>query len=51
MELSGAARCDDRDLPYYFLHLDVPGAGPQPSCWNPRGCPIKSVQREQETAR
>lgn len=29
-------------LPYYFLYLDVPGAGPQYSCWNPRGCPTKS---------
>ena len=26
-------------LPYYFLYLDVPGAGPQYSCWDPRGCP------------
>jgi hypothetical protein len=25
-------------LPYYFLKLDLPGTGPQPSCWNPRGC-------------
>jgi hypothetical protein len=29
-------------LPYYFLYLDVPAAGPQYSCWNPRGCPAKS---------
>jgi hypothetical protein len=29
-------------LPYYFLYLDIPGAGPQYSCWNPRGCPVKS---------
>ena len=28
-------------LPYYFLYLDIPGAGPQYSCWNPRGCPPK----------
>lgn len=28
-------------LPYYFLHLDLPWAGPQLSCWNPRGCPDK----------
>jgi hypothetical protein len=26
-------------LPYYFLKLDLPGTGPQPSCWSPRGCP------------
>ena len=25
-------------LPYYFLSLNLPGAGPQYSCWNPRGC-------------
>jgi hypothetical protein len=25
-------------LPYYFLKLDLPAAGPQLSCWNPRGC-------------
>ena len=31
-------------LPYYFLYLDVPGAGPQYSCWNPRGCPAKSAK-------
>ncbi|HEY5949603.1 MAG TPA: hypothetical protein VIV40_29110 [Kofleriaceae bacterium] len=32
-------------LPYYFLYLDVPGAGPQYSCWNPRGCPAKPAKR------
>jgi hypothetical protein len=32
-------------LPYYFLYLDVPGAGPQYSCWNPRGCPPKTASR------
>jgi hypothetical protein len=26
-------------LPYYFMYLDIPGAGPQYSCWNPKGCP------------
>jgi hypothetical protein len=31
-------------LPYYFLALDVPGAGPQYSCWNPRGCPAKPAR-------
>jgi hypothetical protein len=25
-------------LPYYFMHHDIAGTGPQPSCWNPRGC-------------
>jgi hypothetical protein len=25
-------------LPYYFQRLVIPGAGPQFSCWNPRGC-------------
>jgi hypothetical protein len=25
-------------VPYYFQHTDAPGAGPQLSCWNPRGC-------------
>ena len=32
-------------LPYYFLYLDIPGAGPQYSCWNPRGCPAKPSKR------
>ena len=32
-------------LPYYFMYLDIPGAGPQYSCWNPRGCPAKPAQR------
>lgn len=32
-------------LPYYFLYLDVPGAGPQYSCWNPRGCPAPKAKR------
>jgi hypothetical protein len=31
-------------IPYYFLKLDLPGAGPQLSCWNPRGCPDKPVR-------
>ncbi len=26
-------------LPYYFLRVAVPGAGPQRSCWTKRGCP------------
>jgi hypothetical protein len=25
-------------LPYHFLYLNLPGAGPHYSCWNPRGC-------------
>jgi len=25
-------------VPYYFQHTYAPGAGPQLSCWNPRGC-------------
>ncbi|HEX7837036.1 MAG TPA: AgmX/PglI C-terminal domain-containing protein [Kofleriaceae bacterium] len=25
-------------VPYYFQHTSAPGAGPQLSCWNPRGC-------------
>jgi len=25
-------------VPYYFQRIDAPGAGPQPSCWNPKGC-------------
>ena len=32
-------------LPYYFLYLDIPGTGPQYSCWNPRGCPAKRDKR------
>jgi hypothetical protein len=32
-------------LPYYFLYLDVPGAGPQYSCWNPRGCTANTGKR------
>jgi hypothetical protein len=28
-------------LPYRFMHLTPPGAGPQYSCWNPRGCPSR----------
>jgi hypothetical protein len=30
-------------LPYYFLHLAVPGSGPQQSCWNPKGCPRRQA--------
>jgi len=30
-------------LPYYFMQLNLPGAGPQYSCWNPRGCPAKAA--------
>ena len=26
-------------LPFYFQRTAAPNAGPQPSCWNPRGCP------------
>lgn len=25
-------------VPYYFQRTEAPGAGPQLSCWNPRGC-------------
>ncbi len=25
-------------LPYYYQHVAAPGAGPQLSCWNSRGC-------------
>jgi hypothetical protein len=25
-------------VPYYFQRTDAPNAGPQLSCWNPRGC-------------
>jgi hypothetical protein len=25
-------------VPYYFQRTSAPGAGPQLSCWNPRGC-------------
>lgn len=25
-------------LPFLFLSVSTPGAGPQYSCWNPRGC-------------
>lgn len=25
-------------VPYFFQHTDAPNAGPQLSCWNPRGC-------------
>jgi hypothetical protein len=25
-------------VPYYFQRTDAPDAGPQLSCWNPRGC-------------
>jgi hypothetical protein len=25
-------------VPYYFQRTDAPSAGPQLSCWNPRGC-------------
>lgn len=37
-------------LPYYFLHLNIRGAGPQPSCWNPRGCATKPTPRERTEA-
>ncbi len=26
-------------LPYYFQRTEAPAAGPQLSCWSPRGCP------------
>lgn len=26
-------------LPYYFQRTDAPNAGPQPGCWNAKGCP------------
>ena len=32
-------------LPYYFMYLDIPGTGPQYSCWNPRGCPAKPAPK------
>jgi len=32
-------------LPYYFLLLNLPEAGPQYSCWNPHGCPPKVIAR------
>lgn len=32
-------------LPYYLMHLDLPSAGPQLSCWNPKGCPDKRNDR------
>ena len=25
-------------VPYFFQHTDAPDAGPQLSCWNPKGC-------------
>jgi hypothetical protein len=25
-------------LPFFFLALDLPNAGPQPSCWSSQGC-------------
>jgi hypothetical protein len=28
-------------LPYYFMQLNLPGTGPQYSCWNPKGCPVR----------
>jgi hypothetical protein len=31
-------------LPYYFMYVDIPQAGPQYSCWNPKGCPTKPVK-------
>ncbi len=31
-------------LPYYFMYLAPPGAGPQYSCWNPRGCLTKGAK-------
>lgn len=32
-------------LPYYFLHLALPSAGPQKSCWKAKGCPDKPLRR------
>lgn len=26
-------------IPFFFQRTDAPNAGPQLSCWNPRGCP------------
>ena len=26
-------------IPYHFQRTEAPNAGPQLSCWNPRGCP------------
>lgn len=26
-------------VPFYFQRTEAPNAGPQPSCWNARGCP------------
>jgi len=36
-------------LPYYFLYLDAPGAGPQYSCWNPQGCRSNVAKRTPNT--
>lgn len=32
-------------LPYYFMHLNPAGAGPQYSCWDKRGCLTKPGKR------
>ena len=28
-------------IPYFYQRTAAPGAGPQHSCWNPKGCPTK----------
>lgn len=40
-------RRDDTQIvvPFLFQRVNAPGAGPQYSCWNPRGCPEKSLKR------
>ena len=25
-------------VPYFFQHTNTLGGGPQPSCWDPKGC-------------
>jgi hypothetical protein len=32
-------------LPFLFLRTQAPGAGPQLSCWDPKGCPKKTHRR------
>lgn len=37
-------------VPYLFLRTAIPGAGPQPSCWSPKGCPEKRRPTKPATA-
>jgi len=32
-------------IPFFYLQTKTPGAGPQHSCWNPRGCPKKRAKQ------